>query len=200
MSDEVWLTYVQLGKALGITTIAARSLAKRHKWPRRIPNAPGSAALVLVPPDRLRSGIDLLIDPPGDLPTDHPVTTLDPGSRGDRSKVDQESDPAIDRQTDPGSDQEVDPWTGIPVMFATMQKIVELLHTELSAAQDRAIQASQRAEMAEHRVDDLQREIQQLTGLMADQQTAHQHVVEVLVAQLPTRRHRWWPWRRSRSS
>jgi len=85
-------------------------------------------------------------------------------------------------------------------MFATMQKIVELLHTELSAAQDRAIQASQRAEIAERRVDDLQGEIQQLTGLMADQQTAHQHVVEVLVAQLPTRRHRWWPWRRSRSS
>ena len=70
MSEERWLTYAELGQELGISVEAARSLVRRHKWPRRIPNEYGAPARVLVPADRLR--------PPVDPPVNRPPQEADP--------------------------------------------------------------------------------------------------------------------------
>src|SRR3954463_10777983 len=44
-----WLTYEELAKELGSTLQAARILAVRRKYPRRIPNSYGERTKVLVP-------------------------------------------------------------------------------------------------------------------------------------------------------
>ena len=46
-----WLTYEDMGLALGITSESAKRLAMRHKWPRRPGN--DGRALVAVPKERL---------------------------------------------------------------------------------------------------------------------------------------------------
>src|SRR5918997_388818 len=50
-NQERWVTYAQAGELLGISTQAARMLAKRRGWARRTPNAYGDRALVLLPTD-----------------------------------------------------------------------------------------------------------------------------------------------------
>jgi hypothetical protein len=50
-NHEHWITYAEAGELLGISTQAARMLAKRRGWPRRTPNAYGDRALVLLPSD-----------------------------------------------------------------------------------------------------------------------------------------------------
>lgn len=47
--DGRWLTYEELAKELGSTVQAARILAVRRKYPRRIPNSYGERTRVLVP-------------------------------------------------------------------------------------------------------------------------------------------------------
>ena len=47
-----WLTYEDMGVALGITSESAKRLAMRHKWPRRPGN--DGRALVAVPEERLQ--------------------------------------------------------------------------------------------------------------------------------------------------
>src|SRR5436309_15624416 len=49
--EDRWLTYAEAGELLGISTQAARMLAKRRGWARRTPNAYGDRALVLLPSD-----------------------------------------------------------------------------------------------------------------------------------------------------
>jgi hypothetical protein len=51
-SDEGhWVTYAEAGQMLGISSEAARQMARRRKWPRRTPNEYGALAQVLMPPD-----------------------------------------------------------------------------------------------------------------------------------------------------
>jgi hypothetical protein len=50
-ATERWLTYAEIGELFGITSSAARMLAKRRGWPRRTPNMYGDRARVLVPDD-----------------------------------------------------------------------------------------------------------------------------------------------------
>jgi hypothetical protein len=50
-NQERWVTYAQAGELLGISTQAARMLAKRRGWARRTPNAYGDRALILLPDD-----------------------------------------------------------------------------------------------------------------------------------------------------
>ncbi|RYC28848.1 hypothetical protein D3273_27085 [Lichenibacterium minor] len=50
-SETRWLTYEDMGLALGITSESAKRLAMRHKWPRRPGN--DGRALVAVPEERL---------------------------------------------------------------------------------------------------------------------------------------------------
>src|SRR3954447_19162684 len=98
MSEERWLTYAELGQELGISVEAARSLVRRHKWSRRVPNEYGAPTRVLVPEDRLRPPTDRKPDRP-----DHRLpTAFDMGSTGGRPR----SDPApIDQEVDRAVDQ-----------------------------------------------------------------------------------------------
>ncbi len=61
MGGTRWLTYEDMGAALGITTESAKRLAMRHKWPRRPGN--DGRALVAVPEERLEEAAQLV---PGD--------------------------------------------------------------------------------------------------------------------------------------
>jgi hypothetical protein len=50
--QDRWLTYVELGQLLGISSTAARMhAARRRSWPRRPPNMIGDHTRVLVPDD-----------------------------------------------------------------------------------------------------------------------------------------------------
>jgi hypothetical protein len=51
--EERWLTYAEAGELLGISSEAARAIARRNHWPRRTPNRPGGFAQVQMPADRL---------------------------------------------------------------------------------------------------------------------------------------------------
>ena len=53
-----WLTYEDMGVALGITSESAKRLAMRHKWPRRPGN--DGRALVAVPEERLEEAAQAL--------------------------------------------------------------------------------------------------------------------------------------------
>lgn len=44
-----WMTYEEAASRLDISTEAVRALARRRKWPRQSPNAPGGRARVLIP-------------------------------------------------------------------------------------------------------------------------------------------------------
>ncbi len=58
MGGTRWLTYEDMGAALGITTESAKRLAMRHKWPRRPGN--DGRALVAVPEERLEEAAQLV--------------------------------------------------------------------------------------------------------------------------------------------
>ncbi len=77
MGGTRWLTYEDMGAALGITTESAKRLAMRHKWPRRPGN--DGRALVAVPEERLEEAAQLVRgDTIGDgTDDDAPVTIGD---------------------------------------------------------------------------------------------------------------------------
>ncbi len=77
MGGTRWLTYEDMGAALGITTESAKRLAMRHKWPRRPGN--DGRALVAVPEERLEEAAQLVRgDAIGDgTDDDTPVTIGD---------------------------------------------------------------------------------------------------------------------------
>ncbi len=82
MGGTRWLTYEDMGAALGITTESAKRLAMRHKWPRRPGN--DGRALVAVPEERLEEAAQL---DPGDairdgIDDDTPVTIGDVADDG----------------------------------------------------------------------------------------------------------------------
>ena len=66
MGATRWLTYEDMGVALGITTESAKRLAMRHKWPRRPGN--DGRALVAVPEERLEEAAQAV---PGDITGDN---------------------------------------------------------------------------------------------------------------------------------
>jgi hypothetical protein len=53
-----WLTYVEAGKRLGISTAAVKQLSRRRGWERRTPNAYGVQAQILVPDNVLVKPLD----------------------------------------------------------------------------------------------------------------------------------------------
>ena len=82
MGGTRWLTYEDMGAALGITTESAKRLAMRHKWPRRPGN--DGRALVAVPEERLEEAAQAV---PGDAigngtDNDAPVTIGDVADDG----------------------------------------------------------------------------------------------------------------------
>ena len=103
-----WLSYTEAAQLLGISSEALRSLARRHQWDRRSPNAIGGQAWVLVPEDRLptngrgdsnqRSATDDDRQRPAEQPT----------STNGREPEDQWSDFDADRPIDRREDRRLD--------------------------------------------------------------------------------------------
>ena len=56
LGEDRWLTFAELGAALGCSASAARSRAQRAGWPRRAANTVGGFTLVLVPENLDLSG------------------------------------------------------------------------------------------------------------------------------------------------
>jgi hypothetical protein len=192
-----WMTYAEIAELLGISTGAARQLARRHKWPRRTPNEYGAVAHVLVPPDR--------IPPEPAAPVQNTTGVRTEKGRDTTLSSVSLSVVAVGAETAPVSDT-AGLRTGHVNGTATdgvqedernavLRTMVDVLRTELSAAHDRAHRAERRAETAEHRIEVLQDEQSKLTTLLADERADHRQVVEALVARIPTRRS-WLPWRR----
>src|SRR3954454_8851725 len=76
--DTVWLSYDELADRLGITKPSARTLCKRHKWPRRAAN--DGTARVGVPSEYFDGrplehpegrAQDQTLDQPQERPQDH---------------------------------------------------------------------------------------------------------------------------------
>src|SRR6266481_7422419 len=53
MIEPQWLTYREAAERLGITAEAVARRARRHKWPKLMPNRPGNPVRIQVPPDQL---------------------------------------------------------------------------------------------------------------------------------------------------
>jgi hypothetical protein len=70
--EPLRLTYAQLGHKLGISTEAARMLARRRRWTRVAPNHPGAPTTVLVQADALDRE-----DWRSELPPDHPDSPVE---------------------------------------------------------------------------------------------------------------------------
>ena len=70
-----WLTYDDMGVALGITSESAKRLAMRHKWPRRPGN--DGRALVAVPEERLQEAQIAAGDVTGDASDDDTPAVTD---------------------------------------------------------------------------------------------------------------------------
>lgn len=84
IEEGEWLSYAEAGARFGISADAARQLAKRRGWQRRIPNETGALATVLVPAD---AGIRTRGSGGGRSGGRRPLTGGAPG---------------IDRETNPG--------------------------------------------------------------------------------------------------
>jgi hypothetical protein len=193
MSEETWLTYEEAGRALGVSTVAARSLARRHHWPRRIPNEYGAQTRVLVPADRLRSGIGRGNDRPDDLL----VIAYDPRLIPDRSEVDRGFVP----QPDIPDDRNVDQPIGLLIALNSMQQIIDMLRLELVTAKARTdeLQAALDAKDSEHRqiqaaLDAKEIEHRKIQAQFIEE-LGEQRRVTALLAEKLTARRRWWPWR-----
>jgi hypothetical protein len=189
--QECWVTYAEAGKLLGISTQAARMLAKRRGWARRTPNAYGDRAMILVPSDAI----------------DQART----GSLGVRTGYATDSD-----QTEPNQlDQE-----NVRALENAIDVLREQLgtaHQQVKEERSRADRAEQRADEERARAD---RAEEQITGLrceLAEARTAEQlktteadnlrrrldaeaderrEVQAQLTSLLTTSRRRWWRWRR----
>ena len=201
MSDsdrERWLTYAEVGELLGITSAAARMLAKRRGWARHTPNAYGDRARVLVPADavagsRSRSALNgelhgeqrapsvaidmlnMIREMLGEI-----VTPLSTQLDHERRRTDEAIRQANDAMPAPGPgtvESAADPLTVIGIQ--TLSQTVEMLHEDLAIANSSLVSERERAEQAERRADELlallaegQRQIGDLYGALADARTA----------------------------
>jgi hypothetical protein len=188
MSDDNWMTYAEAGRRLGISAIAARSLARRHDWPRQIPNKPGAPAKILVPADRLT-------DHPAGRVNGHPTTTSDHPPTGDRLMVDQGPtgptdhptgtlvDHVADRVIDRESDHMTGKMAGLLIMIGAMQQTIETQRSELMTAKAA--------------FDAKEGEFRKIQTQLIDEISEQRRLIGMLTEKLTARR-RWWPWRQSR--
>jgi hypothetical protein len=192
-----WMTYAEIAELLGISTGAARQLARRHKWPRRTPNEYGAVARVLVPPDRIPPEPAAPVRDTAGIRTANGCDTASASVSLSRVAVEAETAPVSDTvgvRTRHVNGTAADGVQG-DERNAVLRTMVDVLRTELSAAHERADRAERRAETAERRIEVLQEEQSKLTTLLGDERADHRQVVEALVARIPTRRS-WLPWRR----
>jgi len=72
MTEPQWLTYREAADRLGITADAVARRARRHKWPKLLPNRPGNPVRIQVPADQLDR------PPPPEAPPTPPPTPPPP--------------------------------------------------------------------------------------------------------------------------
>jgi len=181
-----WLTYGEAAQLLGISSEALRSLARRHRWDRRSPNAIGGQAWVLVPADRLpangRGDSDqwLATDDNRQRPMNRPAPTN--GRRDDDQWSDAGTDQPVDRREDRRSDE----------LLAAVREMADALmgpvREQLTDLKGQLVAANERADRAEGRVRELQEKLE-------TEMSEHRQIVMLLTERLTTRRS-WWPWRR----
>jgi hypothetical protein len=125
-TEERWVTYAEAGELLGISTEAARQLARRRGWPRRTPNERGAVAHVQVPADL--GTVRLAVRP-------RPVVN------GGRTPV------------VPGTNSSDERPDSVPDVLRTVRETVELL---LAPLREQLDHERARADRAEQRIDELQ--------------------------------------------
>lgn len=145
--DGRWLTYAEAGQLLGVSSEAARQMARRKGWPRRTPNERGAVAHIQVPADlgtvRPRTAIN------------GGRTPVDLGTNGSRSVADERPD-------------------ATPDILRTVQATVELLMMPIREQLDRERQRAdeergradrerERADRAERRITELQSDLNRRT-------------------------------------
>jgi hypothetical protein len=74
MIEPQWLTYREAAERLGITAEAVARRARRHKWPKLLPNRPGNPVRIQVPGDQFRTTL-----PPPPPPQPAPAPPPDAG-------------------------------------------------------------------------------------------------------------------------
>jgi hypothetical protein len=160
-----WLSYAEAGKVLGVTPQAVRMLVRRHGWARRIPNAYGERALVLVP--------------------DEVIARHRAASDGVRMG----SAPA--REQPPANGHEHPEPDRRERLF---ERALEALTEQLTLANKRADRAEQERDQERARADQAERRLADkdatITGLVAEKQVLKQEV-ETLT-ELARARRSWW--------
>ena len=134
-SQERWVTYAQAGELLGISTQAARMLAKRRGWARRTPNAYGDRALVLLP-------AEMVVQPRIALTTEHTGYTT--GSVSD--------------QPIPPDRVNVQPFADA---IEALRKQLGIAHRQMEEANARADRAELRADSERRRADEEHARVEQ---------------------------------------
>jgi hypothetical protein len=168
--DTVWLSYDELADRLGITKPSARTLAKRHKWPRRAAN--DGTARVGVPSEYL-----------GGRPMERP------GGRSQDQPLDQPPECPQGRPEDRPQDHPLERAQDHDAVAITiLSRHIERLESQLDAAMKRAEDRDQIAS----RCDTLSVQLDALRAALdaANQDRDRWHAAA-------TARRSWWPFRRA---
>ena len=188
-----WLSYTEAAQLLGISSEALRSLARRHQWDRRSPNAIGGQAWVLVPEDRLPtngrgdSNQRSATDDDRQRPAEQPTPT------NGREPEDQWSDLDADRPIDRREDRRLD-----DILIAVREMAEMLMGPVREQLADLKAQLAAEQKRGDHYEDQAalaKRQVQLLQEKLDDERDGHRKVVTLLTEQLATRRS-WWRWRR----
>ena len=141
--EERWLTYAEAGELLGISSEAARAIARRNHWPRRTPNRPGGFAQVQMPADRFSVRTrPALTD--GQMPVADGHSALTDGQIDRRPTVTN------------GVDQPVTDPDALRSAVRTLENAVDGLRDQLAVANRRVDEERQRVEHERTRVTDAQ--------------------------------------------
>src|SRR4051794_17687254 len=224
-ANIVRVTYAELAHARGVSMAAARRLAQRHRWPKRVGN--DGLSHVLVPatylarsePDRGDVATDIVGDVAGDVATndrdlqvlsfDEMIAAFTDVARdvADRVATDVGGNviTTLREQLTAERERADRAENRAEAAEGQVRKLIEQLVTEqILRAEDkeRITGAEQRAEAAKVRAEQSERHAQEAEGRVRDLQeqlTAemieHRRVVGLLTEQLAARRS-WWPWRR----
>jgi hypothetical protein len=182
MSDTRWLTYDELGEALGIHADSARRLVARKKWPRKQNNE--GRALIAVPDEYLER----------ERP---PVVTPD-------VSADDSQDDSPDNSDDVGPDIT----HGVRILTQHIERLEKDLEavkaerdTERARAAALSLQAAQ-VEVLKTLLDTERKRIEEVRETERQRVEEWKAVADRFAAQTEQMltaqaRRSWWPWRRS---
>jgi hypothetical protein len=154
---EHWLTYAQVGELLGISSSAARMVARRQGWPRRSANAVGAFTLVLVPDavvvQRCAAGERRTLEP--DQRTHDAPAVAPNGDDRDEPATSAANEPATSAANEPATSAANDAASSAPfsaavtafgAAVAALSATVEAERERVARAERRIAEVSARAE------------------------------------------------------